>query len=368
MTGVPPIRRRDGERGIALLLVLLLSLILVPFASEFALQVNLEATTAVNVADELKIENAIDGQYEIMLAQFRYDAEQNDTDIADDEWNNEQVRNRNDEDTRVAITTWVWDEHSKFNLLSLGDENLDRRKLAKERFVRLLKEYRRDTDDELSTGDAEEWANMVSEWVLKGTIRANMPKPDMADKKRTILILDELDFLPEVADHRFSFLLADHKTEHGVSAGLHRYVTIYGDGKVNLNTADETLLRAYFPQNTELAERIIERRESSSEDESQPSFSSPDEESPQNPYTAVEQINEVEGVDAPTLKKNRVDPNLDFTVASNFFSMRIIGETQTTRRDELFVIERVPAQGEDEGLEGFRLLLRQERTDILEDV
>jgi type II secretory pathway component PulK len=366
MASSPRIHRRQGERGIALLLVLLLSLILVPFASEFTMQVNLEATTAVNVSDELKIENAIDGQYEVMLAQFRFDLESNETDTADDEWNSETVRSRSEGDVGVALTTWVWDEHSKFNLLQLGDEDLERRKLAKERLTRLLLEYRRDTEEELSSGDAEQWAEQISEWVNRGSLRANLPKPNVADKRRSILVLDELDLLPDVGDRRFSQLLADQKGDHGVAPGLHRFVTIYGDGKLNLNTVDEVILRAYFPRDPELAERIIERRESAPE-EDEPTFSNEGEEDQLgNPYTAVEQINEVEGVDPPTLQENGVDANLDFTTRSNFFSMRIIGETQTSRRDELFVIERVPEEGEEAKLKGFRLLLRQERTDILE--
>ncbi len=181
-----------------------------------------------------------------------------------------------------------------------------------------------------------------------------------------IILLDELEFLPAVGDQRFSHLLNDQKDESGVAPGLRRFVTIYGDGKLNLNTVEEVVLQTYFPQNPELSERIIDRRETASE-EDEPSFSSDDEsDTTGNPYTSVEQINEVEGVSAPTLQKNGVDVGLDFTTKSHYFSMRIIGETQTSRRDELFVIERVPGAAEGDAIEGFRLLLRQERTDILE--
>ena len=68
------VRRRPEEQGIALLVVLLLSMILIPFASEFAWQIQLEAKTAINVTDQLLLDNAIDAQREVILAQVEYDA------------------------------------------------------------------------------------------------------------------------------------------------------------------------------------------------------------------------------------------------------------------------------------------------------
>ena len=59
---------------------MILSLVLMPFAVEFSMQVQLETRTALNVTDQLKIDNEIDGQYEIMLAHLRYDAKENEID------------------------------------------------------------------------------------------------------------------------------------------------------------------------------------------------------------------------------------------------------------------------------------------------
>ncbi len=392
MIVVPPSPRvrapRAGERGIALLLVMLLSLILIPFAGEFAMQVQLESQTAMNVAQELQVENAIDGQYEVMLSYLRFDAESNDVDSKDDEWNSSQILSRTELGSDVALTTHPYDEQGKFNLRLLADKDLDRRKLAKERFQRLLREFRRDTENEISDGDAETWANEISEYLSKGPIRANIPSPSMADN-RTILILEELDFLPPVRDQRFSFLLYDQRKEDKVSAGLARYLTLYGTGKLNLNTADAVVLRAYFFKNPELADRIVEHRETapSTDDSSTPGDTTGGSTSGTtsgatsgtttndtlgatsgNPFTSVDQLSQVDGIDAQALQANQVDPSLDFDVRSSFFSFRIIGEKETSRRDELFVVERVPGAKEGEPIQGFRLLLRQERTDILEDV
>ena len=361
-----PRSRSAREGGFALLLVLLLSLILLPFAVEFAMQVRLESQTAVNVTSELQIENEIDGQYEIMLARLRYDSQENQTESYYDSWNDDELTQRQSEDTQVAVTTHVFDEQGKFNLLQLATSDLAKRKKAKERLARIIVEFRRDTDFEVTQSEAESWTNAITDWVGKGPGRANIPKANTKDD-RAILVLDELDLLAKVGDHRASFLLRDQRKGEESALGLHRYVTIYGDGKLNVNTADEIVLKAYFGRNPELAERILERRDNPPTDED--SFGSSDDEgSGGNPFTAVEQINEVEGVTAPVLVENGVDLNADFTVRSSFFSLRIVGESESSRRDELFVIERVPGAAPEEPIEGFRLLLRQPRIDVLERV
>ena len=113
---------------------------------------------------------------------------------------------------------------------------------------------------------------------------------------------------------------------------------------------------------------IVEHRESPPAEEEGDVTYAGEEGETGNPFTDVMQVTQVEGVTPQVLQANGVDAALDFDVASNVFSFRIVGETDTTRRDELFAVERVPGSSEEEPLEGFRLLLRQERTDILENL
>lgn len=359
-----------SERGFALLLVLLLSLVLLPFAVEFSMQVRLETQTAINVTDQLKIENAIDGQYEIMLAHLRYDILDNDIDSWDDVWNDDQLVSRTEEDVNVALTTHVFDEQAKFNLRTLVEGPKERQMLQRKRLQALLIEYRRDTPFELSSGEAEAWARAIVEWVSRGAVRTNVPTPHMEDG-RTILVLEELLLLPEVQGEHFDKILYDQREGERTAPGLHRYVTVYGTGKVNLNTCDEALLRAYFPQNPDAAERIIDHRESPPDEEegsTTTTTTTADDETQGSPFTDVTQLLQIDGITPELLQQNGVDPTLDFDVLSNFFSFRIVGETDTSRRDELFVVERVPGSSEEEPLEGFRLHLRQERTDVLENI
>ena len=47
--------------------------------------------------------------------------------------------------------------------------------------------------------------------------------------------------------------------------------------------------------------------------------------------------------------------------------MRIAGEAANARREELYVVQRVPSSNPESGIDGFRHLLHQERTDSLEE-
>ena len=69
----------------------------------------------------------------------------------------------------------------------------------------------------------------------------------------------------------------------------------------------------------------------------------------------------------PLLLQNKIIAEDDFQVRTNAFSFRVSAQRDASRREELFVVERVPGKDPNGEIEGFRLRLRQERTDPLED-
>ena len=71
-------------------------------------------------------------------------------------------------------------------------------------------------------------------------------------------------------------------------------------------------------------------------------------------------------MDPPLLLQNKVIPAEDFEVKSNVFSIRIVGQTEASRREELFVVRRIPGEDPSGEIEGFQHLLCQERIDPLE--
>jgi type II secretory pathway component PulK len=353
-------RRRAS--GIALLVVIMLGAILVPFAAEFAYQITLEAITANNVADQLAIDNAIESQYQIVLARLRHDGQGNEVDSYEDSWNDEALRSRTEEESNVRLESTVFDEQGKINILMLAKASPERRAVWKERLVRLIEIYRQDTKWD-ATSHANDLVNDLDRWVRGEANRGNIPKPKTIDD-RAMLLLEELNFVSEIVEKEQ--LLVDRREGEETAPGLHRYVTIHGTGKINLNTASKVVLQACFPNDPEIADRIIERREGTMEEDEGDVIGSDDEEQSGNPFTDPNQVLEVEGVTQPLLVSNKVVPADDFTVRSNFFSVRIVGQTRGSRRDELFVLERVPGDDPKGAIEGFRHLLCQERTDPLE--
>ena len=350
----------------ALMVVLLLTMVLVPFAAQFAYQINLEAITARNVKDELMIDLAIEGQYQIMLGRLRQDGEGNEHDSLDEDWNNEEALERTDEETQVKLRTTIWDEQGKFPLIALVQGNADRRAIWQRRLAELIRIYREDTDWDAS-GISEDLAEEINRYITGAGNRNGVPMPATINDAK-MLILDELTFVHQaIREHK---MLEDVQKEEETAAGLHRYLTVYGNGKVNLNTADRVVLRAMFPENPDVADDIIERRDGTPEDEEEDTLSAEEEEDGEggNPFTNPNQVMELESVTQEVLKANNVVLANDFVVKSDFFSMRIRGTTKNTARAELAIVERVPGKDPKGPILGFRHLLFQERIDALVDL
>lgn len=359
---------RDGERGIALLIVMMLLLILIPFSVELSWQVELEKRLAGNLMDSLAIENAIDGHAELVLSHLQYDAPNNTTDSYADSWNDEKLRSRTDKETNVELATWPWDEKGKINvnLLSSGSEEV--RQLWRDRIIEVVKRFRRDTKWDAS-GVAEEVGEDLYRFASGAAARGKVPRPKMLDD-RAFLCLDDLFFASKLFEKHE--LLVDKQEGDEIAPGLHRYLTVYGDGKVNLNTADKVVLEAMFNQDVEVAQRIIEKR-----DGLEPGEEAPDEDELEEgeeggegstPFEDVNQVMELDGVNQAVISRNKINLAEHFDVKSNYFSYRIRGATSNTQVRELYVIERVPAQEPSQGLDGFRFLLHQERTDPILDL
>jgi len=366
-TSSNPCHASGRQGGIALLVVMLLGAIIIPFAAEFAYQISIESIMASNVTDQLAIDNAIESQYQIVLARLEYDGPGNETDTYDDPWNDDQILQRSDEDSGVNMATAIFDEQGKLNVNMLVEASADRRAVWKARFVDLIKRFRRDTKFDAASY-ADEVAEAIARWVTGQTSRGAIPKPKTQDD-RAMLVLEELNFASDLFQKHH--LLTDIREGENVAPGLQRYITVYGTGKVNLNTADKIVIQAIFNADEDIADRIIERREGGGEEDTSTdaATSTADEQgggASGNPFTDPNQVMEVEGVNQGLLLRNKVVPAEDFTVKSQFFSVRIAAQRESSRREELFVVQRVPGTDPNGEIEGFRHLLCQERTDPLE--
>lgn len=369
-------RPSTRPRGFALLLVLMLSAIVLVLAAELAYQSNCELLAARNVSDLGQIEYAIDGQFEVVLGNLRFDKRQNDVDSESDGWADEDIRTRRDGD--VGLTTRVFDEQSKFNLTRLITGSDAEKARSREVLVRLLDLFRdgiaedKTRGGDLDLADAEDLADRIVRYLKREGATGQVPKPKLvAPYTDTPLLLDELLFVDTKDSRLMSTLLYDVQVKDAVAPGLHRYVTVYGTGKINLNTAPVAVLKAQFSnlQDRDFAQKIVDRRRQAPEEGSKTpstpaSGSSSGEESQGNPYSDVNQLTDgsIDGLTAEVLQRNGIDPAVVFDVKSDWFGIRIQGATERTQRDELYVVQR--AKNKDQK-DDFRYMLHQERTDPL---
>ena len=382
-------RPRVRERGFAMLLVLLMTTICIIVVSELAYQNSLELLAASNVSDQGLIEYAIDGQFELALAHLVYDKKQNEIESEGDDWNLTSIRDRTEGD--VALSQRIFDEAGKFHVIRLISGNEAQQLRAKEVFVRILDLFRADIGvdkakgGDLDVSDAEDIADRVIRHLKREGATGQVPKPK-TNPANLPLLLDELLFCDTTKSSRImDVVLVDVKVdEDTVAPGLWRYVTCYGPGKLNVNTASLPVLKALFsqPGDQSYAQGIIDRRRSAATETGtgtgtgsgmtsggtgSTGSSSSTAEGSGNPFKDVGELTDgsVQGLTQDVLLRNGIDVASELDVKSDYFSVRIHAATERTQRDELYVVER--AKKTDGGY-GFRFLLHQERTDPLLDV
>jgi general secretion pathway protein K len=364
-----------GDRGFALLLVLMLVPVVIVLVVELAYQSGLENLAAQNVSDTGLIEYAVDGQFEVALGLLKYDKKQGEAvDTEYDGWNGSENRSRADGDVQLSMR--VFDEQGKFNLVRCVTGNEQQQGKAVQTLVRVLDLFREGINGEiekggdLDLGAAEDLAEKIVKYVRRDGATGQVPKAKTTPPN-VPLLLDEIVF----ADPKLlPKLLVDVRVGDKVAPGLHRFLTVYGSGRINVNTAPLVVLQALFAisADRDLAQGIIDRRRSEPDTSNTGSVAAMNAAAaPQgngttggNPFSDVNtQLTDgsISGLTAEVLQKNGIVTAEDLDVKSDFFSIRIQGATQRTQRDELYVVERVKT-------DGFRFLLHQERTDPLLDV
>jgi general secretion pathway protein K len=371
-------RSPENERGFALLLVLLLVPVAIVIVAELAFTASLEFIAAENVTDIGKIEYALDGQLELTLARLKYDRKVNEIDGEYDEWNSQDLRRRTDDD--VQLVEQAFDEQGKLNLMRLVTGNEAQQARARKMLVDVLDLFRegiaaeREKGGDLDQGTAEDLTDKIVKYLKREGGTGQVPKPKTTPAS-TPLLLDEIAFADE--GKLIPSLLVDVKVKDTVAPGLHRYLTVYGTGKINLNTAPLVVLKSEFTslQDRETyAQAIIDRRRTAPDASAPtgpstpamstnppPTTSSTSGTNPQgNPFADVGALTDgsVQGLTQEILQRNGIDPAVEFDVKSDFFGVRIEGTTARTQRNELYVVQRVKT-------DGFRFLLHQERIDRL---
>jgi hypothetical protein len=134
------------------------------------------------------------------------------------------------------ITTYVWveDENRKLNILSLWSPDEKFADLSRDRLVRLIDTLREDSDLDVSTSDAQRIVQDIIDWGKRqGT--EMMPRPSLKsddDKRREIcapLHLDELTMLPSISEDLFYDRVLDSKWYPGLESVLTLWTSLRVD-------------------------------------------------------------------------------------------------------------------------------------------
>jgi len=140
------------------------------------------------------------------------------------------------EDFHGTILVRIEDENAKFNLNTIVFANGLINETAYLTFQRLLKA--------LSLN--EKIADRVADWIDPDR-EERLRDSETGARNAPLLSTDELSLIPGIEQEAYATLLP--------------YVTVFGDGLVNLNGAEKPLLRSLHPEITDdLAARVIEYR------------------------------------------------------------------------------------------------------------
>ncbi len=378
---------RSGERGVALILVL----VMLPLVAILMTQLNFETAIGTRLSSNALATQQFRSATLARLRQMRLRLKR---DLIDDEANAQESGGAYDHPTdtwgpaldgggttalvqkgdddrgdEVTIYTQVNDEQGRFNVNNLLHRDAARAQIWQQRFKSLLDIYRDDRFGDLETSEYDLNAQEAQEILeavlkfLKGDERnENVRKVEIPDATaelpQTIFTVRDLIFSHRLfAEKRLLETFVDLETGTRI-VGLEDLLTVYGDGKINVNSASIQVLRSLF--NDEEAKRVTaeaiykqrggylnttEERQRRDDDleqrEEDEAEGVEDEASLDSVFKSLNEVSQVENMgDGAFLRRNEIDQQADFTVRSMFFQVIVTARRENYLRQQRVVFER----------------------------
>jgi len=159
------------------------------------------------------------------------------------------------EDFNGIITVRIEDENSKFNVNTIINRRGEKDTYGYDSFVRLLGALPLD----------KKIADRVLDWIDKDSI-ANLPDSETNAKNLPFVSVDEMLLINGITRKDYDTLMP--------------YVTVFGDGKININGAEKPVLRSLSGISDVLAQTVIDYRKNT-------------------PFDGTEKILKVSGFEGP---------------------------------------------------------------------
>ncbi|HEX5135603.1 MAG TPA: hypothetical protein VFY93_01395 [Planctomycetota bacterium] len=271
----------------------------------------------------------------------------------------------------ISLYTEVLDEQGKFNLNLLTHKDPQRAARALETFKNLLNFFRdtrfgdavEESDYDVDEREAAEIGDAVAKFLRNEERDTRVRRPELpdpaTDMKAGMLTVRDLIFShPLFQEKRLLDRFTDVKSGQ-VMPSLEDFVTIYGDGKVNANTAPIQVLRAMFKEEEgqrDVAEEILHGRGGflgNDDDDQEKKKETIDErrkakeegvsedEEEVAAYKSMNDLQKIEKLgDGQFTRRNDIDVNRDFTIRSNFFRLVVTARRENFLRRQVVVLER----------------------------
>ena len=298
--------RKGGRKGVALILVMILVSVLVVVVYQLSLSVGVERRRVEMEKGRVCGLYGVRAAVSLARAYLEKDAKSNVVDSLSDCWAGNVIKERQFGD--VKVTAVIKDAERFIPLQDLkksGPSSYIRTRTAVKRLLRNL-----GWEEEATT-----LANSLADWIdsdKKGDYEAGAPN-------KVPSVLEDLLRVPEM-NERIFYGYTNPDTEETVR-GFREFVTLYGLGRVNINTAPKEVLMAISAYiDEEKADAIVDYRQ-------------------ENQFSKVTDLAKVPGLETIFAR----DPSLKnyLTTVSTYFIVRFETEDTVGKVKGYAVIKRV---------------------------
>jgi type II secretory pathway component PulK len=258
--GTPPGRFAsfESERGSLLIIALIVVFLMSVLVSDVANVAMAEYEASVNAAQVTRLKFALDAGFEIAKANLVQDLADTDVDSLADAWAQPmtekvaggygQVEEQRDSEEGAGVIELdieIEDEAGKWPLplatIGSNDAQIRRRR---EYLAAVIDGFREDLGPyDVDSGTALRYADQIAAFMTRGEGEAGIvPRPSTKSELHILNVAD-LTLIKDIDDHVFF----DEVDQQGnLIPGLLRFVTIWSDLKVNVNTAPLPVLKGLF--------------------------------------------------------------------------------------------------------------------------
>jgi len=308
--------------------------------TELQLSALVDLRVSANEMDDFEVEYAMRGAVAAARYLLKQDGGENSNDSLQDKWGNPEQWLHLDFGEEIRVKIDIVDESRKYNLYWILKGKPTERRRAVDQLVSIIDVMRDGTNHDLTPAESADLATQIIAYVkVRRAGKKKEYEGIVLPPTRNNFLLSLQELVPFVGD----FIFYDQLTEDGEKLpGLERFLTIWSDGKTNVNTAEWTVLQCYFPPNErEKANQIIEARESLADPEKNPELKKPPSlgKQKEEPFIGIKKLDELVKAGAISNKdKQRLGAFLG--TSSQVFSVFVTAKKKKTYRRQRVLIRR----------------------------